>query len=180
MGCMVCRPRRDAPRRMPRRNSNRKGGCNMNRGIGHRIRGAAALTLLVALAACGGNGAAGGSSAPATYTLGGTVIGLAGSGLVLESNHGEDLAVSADGPFTFATRFSTGDTYFVSIRTQPPSPIQICSTGSELGRVGTANVTNVSVICKAGFTVGGKVSGLVGSGLVLEIFDRYADYRSEE
>src|SRR5580698_8837231 len=149
----------------------------MNADIGHRIRRVWAATVLVALTACGGNGAAGdGVTGPATYTIGGTVLGLSGSGLVLATNFGEDLAVRTDGSFTFTTRLSTGDNYFVSVETQPTSPAQICNAGSQLGRVGTANVTDIEVICKAGFTVGGKVSGLVGSGLVLQIYDRYQDY----
>ena len=43
-----------------------------------------------------------------TYTVGGTVSGLAGSGLVLRDNDGDDLPVSADGAFAFATELAGG------------------------------------------------------------------------
>jgi hypothetical protein len=52
------------------------------------------------LNACGGGG--GGDKAPTpTYTVGGTVSGLTGAGLVLELNGGSDLNVAADGSFNF-------------------------------------------------------------------------------
>ena len=36
------------------------------------------------------------------YTIGGTVSGLKGSGLVLSNNGADPLQVRTDGPFTFA------------------------------------------------------------------------------
>ena len=43
-----------------------------------------------------------------SFTVGGSVSGLVGSGLVLQNNGGGDLPVAADGTFQFATRFATG------------------------------------------------------------------------
>ena len=37
------------------------------------------------------------------YAVGGSVAGLAGSGLVLQNNGGDNLLIAADGPFTFPT-----------------------------------------------------------------------------
>src|SRR5215831_20631647 len=69
-----------------------------------------ATALAVALASCGGGGGGGGNNTPpppppsaTKYTIGGTVTGLSGTGLVLQDNGGDNLAVSASGPFTFAT-----------------------------------------------------------------------------
>ena len=56
------------------------------------------------------------------YSIGGTVSGLAGSGLVLQNNGGDDLAISADGSFTFATPLVDGSSYEVTVLTQPTQP----------------------------------------------------------
>jgi 6-phosphogluconolactonase (cycloisomerase 2 family) len=128
--------------------------------------------LALLMVACGGG--RGGDSGPpppsATYSVGGTVTGLAGSGLVLTSDFGGDLAVSASGSFMFNIQLLNGSTFNVGVKTQPASsPPQFCQTANGTGTVAAANVTSVSVTCANGFTVGGTVSGLVGSGLVLAI-----------
>jgi len=64
------------------------------------------------LTACGGGGGNGGE---ATYAVGGVLSGLTGSGLVLRDNGGDDLAVSAAGAFTFATKVATGAPYAVAV-----------------------------------------------------------------
>jgi large repetitive protein len=105
-----------------------------------------------------------------TFTIGGTVSGLTGSGLVLQDNGGNNLAVSANGAFTFTTKVNSGATYAVTVLTQPSSPAQTCAVTNGSGTA-TANVTNVAVACTTNpvtFTIGGTVSGLTGSGLVLQ------------
>ncbi len=120
--------------------------------------------------ACGG-GSSGGSTpppAPTTYTIGGMVTGLSGSGLVLQDNGGDNLTVTASGSFTFATAITSGGAYAVTVLTQPSSPTQTCTVTSGTGTA-TANVTSVQVACAAPtFTIGGTVSGLLGTGLVLQ------------
>jgi hypothetical protein len=51
------------------------------------------------------------------------------------------------------------------------TPAQNCVVTNGSGTVGTANLTTVAVACStvANYTVGGTVSGLVGSGLTLVI-----------
>ena len=112
---------------------------------------AVAQALLLSLGACGGGGgysSGGGGMATATYTVGGSVSGLTGSGLVL-GNGADSLPVSADGPFTFATKVAAGAGYNVSVATQPTNPSQTCSVGSGSGTMGSSNVTNVAVACTA-------------------------------
>ena len=46
-------------------------------------------------------------AAAATYSVGGTVSGLSGT-VVLQDNGGNDLSVSANGPFTFSTALAAG------------------------------------------------------------------------
>jgi 6-phosphogluconolactonase (cycloisomerase 2 family) len=127
--------------------------------------------ILAALTACGG-----GSSGPATYTVGGTVTGLKGTGLVLHLDPGPDLSVNSAGTFTFSPRLLSGAAYTVSIKAQPSSPIQFCSVANDTGTLLAGDVSNVSVTCAAGYSVGGTVSGLVGSGLVLQL--RTSNYPS--
>jgi len=133
--------------------------------------------LLVALTACSGggdnnNGGDGGGGG-ATYTVGGTVAGLAGSGLVLQNNAGGDLAVSAPGEFTFATELADGAAYAVSVMTQPSAPAQHCVVTNGDGTVGMADITNVAVDCTTltTYNVSGTVTGLTGSGLELKYSD---------
>ena len=103
------------------------------------------------------------------FTLGGSVSGLVGSGLVLQNNGAGDLAVAADGSFTFPTRFATGTAYSVAVRSQPTSPSQTCTVARGSGSIASANVGDVAVTCATGqFSIRGTVSGLTGAGLVLQ------------
>lgn len=104
------------------------------------------------------------------FTIGGTVSGYTGTGLVLRLNNGDDLRVDVSGPFAFATALPSGAGYTVRVRTQPSNPTQECTVTNEFGTVGSANVTNVAVTCVTrSFAIGGSVSGLAGSGLVLQL-----------
>ncbi|MDB4980480.1 MAG: hypothetical protein JWM82_1232 [Myxococcales bacterium] len=104
-----------------------------------------------------------------TFTVGGTVSGLTGTGLVLQNNAAGDLTVTADGAFTFATPVASGATFTVSVKTQPTAPAQTCQVTGGSGTVGGANVTSVTINCAVNsYTVGGTTSGLVGTGLVLQ------------
>ena len=51
--------------------------------------------------------AAGPAGTPRTYTIGGTVSGLSGT-VVLQDNGGDNLSVSGNGSFTFATPVDAG------------------------------------------------------------------------
>ena len=110
----------------------------------------------------------GGNSTSSTYTVGGTVSGLTGSGLVLQNNGGDNLTVNANGTFTFPRTLAGGTAYSIAVFMQPANPSQTCTITSGSGVLGS-NVTNVSVTCSTNsYTVGGSVTNLVGSGLVLE------------
>ena len=88
------------------------------------------------------------SCALPTYTIGGTVSGLAaGDSLVLQDNGGNNLTLSANGTFTFTTPIHSLGTYAVTVLTNPSSPAQTCVVTNGSGPVGAANVTNVTVTC---------------------------------
>jgi environmental stress-induced protein Ves len=127
------------------------------------------LALLVSLflTSCGTSGPT--PPPPATYTIGGTVSGLAGTGLVLQDNGGNNLTVNASATsFAFTTAITSGSSYKVTILSQPSSPAQSCAMTHGSGTA-TANVTNISVTCTTTtYTIGGAISCLAGSGLVLQ------------
>jgi hypothetical protein len=103
------------------------------------------------------------------YTVGGTVSGISGTGLVLRNNGGDDLSVNANGTFTFASSLESGASYDVSIQTQPSGPAQTCTVTGSTGTIESGNIVSVAVNCVTDtFTVGGTVSGLNGVGLVLQ------------
>lgn len=107
------------------------------------------------------------SCADDKFTVGGTVSGLAGT-VVLQNNGGDDLTLSNNGTFAFATPLDTGADYAVTVKTQPGAPSQTCTLASATGKVGTAKVTSVALTCVTNtFKVKGTVTGLTGAGLVL-------------
>ena len=129
---------------------------------------ALALLICLILPSCGDSPGQAASTTTATYTIGGTVSGLSGTGLVLQDNGGNNLTVSANGSFTFSTVVASGGAYDVTVQTQPASPAQTCAVTNGSGTA-TANVTNVAVACTTTtYTIGGMVSGLLGAGLVLQ------------
>jgi hypothetical protein len=78
-------------------------------------------------------------------TIGGTVSGLgADESLVLQNNGGDNLAINANGAFTFPTWVPTDSSYLVTVSTQPTGQFCVVANGS--GTV-TGDVANVSVSC---------------------------------
>jgi len=127
------------------------------------VRAIALALLTVAFASCGG----GSSAPPPYYIIGGTVHGLAGSGLVLQDNGGDALAVATNGSFKFETAVVSGHSYAVTVAAQPSNPSQDCVVSSGAGVVTNGAVTDIAVNCTNSYAVGGTVTGLSGSGLVL-------------
>jgi hypothetical protein len=104
------------------------------------------------------------------FSIGGSVGGLAGSGLTLQVNGGQDLAISADGTFSFPTSITDGSAYAVTVSAQPTNLNQNCVVSNGSGTLAGANVSDVQVTCTTlSYFIGGNVSGLAGSGLVLHL-----------
>ena len=79
-------------------------------------------------------------------TIGGTVTGLTGEGLILQNNGADDLAIEAnDIDFEFATPLTPGESYNVTVLTDPAG--QTCSIENGSGEVPDVNVTGVVVSC---------------------------------
>lgn len=80
--------------------------------------------------------------------IGGTVSGLAGSGLVLHLDAGaisEDRPVTANGLYQFAASVPTGTAYSLSFTTQPSG--QTCTLSVTNGTIGSADIDNANVTC---------------------------------
>ena len=107
-----------------------------------------------------------------SYTVGGTVSGYTGSGLVLQNNDSDDFPMSADGAFSFSNALVDGSEYAVSVQTQPSSPNQICTVSNGSGTIRGAAISGVAITCSTtSYTISGTISGYTGSGLVLQIND---------
>lgn len=108
---------------------------------------------------------------PPPLTIGGSVSGLSGSGLVLQLNGANDLAVSSNGRFNFPNALAKGSAYSVTVKASPSAPIkQTCTVGQGSGSIAGAAINNVSVTCTTNsYAVGGTVSGLSGKGLELQL-----------
>jgi len=136
------------------------------------IRPALALALAASLAACGG-------SDKAEFTVAGSVTGLVYDGLVLR-NAGVPLTVAppttagAAVRFAFADKLEYGDTYDVTVGTQPAH--QTCAPGVPEGAYYSNNADtagrlvtiDIAISCAINaYAIGGTITGLTGAGLVL-------------
>ncbi len=120
------------------------------------------------IAGCGGGGS-GGAGSP-TYTIGGLITSLSGSGLVVQLNGTTNVTIGAGATSYSFPPVPNGTVYSIAIQNQPASPSQTCTVMNATGTVSGANITNANINCSTNsYLVGGTVSGLVGSGLVLQL-----------
>lgn len=77
------------------------------------------------------------------FTIGGTATGLTGT-VVLQNNGGDNVSLTADGSFTFATKIAKDAAYAVTVLTPPIG--QVCTVSSGAGTA-TEKVTTVAVEC---------------------------------
>jgi hypothetical protein len=100
----------------------------------------------------------------ATYTINVIISGLTRGALVLQNNGVNNLTATSNGTFTFSNTIPMGAAYNVTVLTQPLG--QNCTVTYGSGNA-AANL-NIPVACSANnYTIGGTVSGLTSSGLVL-------------
>ena len=127
------------------------------------------VSVIVALAGCGESAKA--PPPAAALTVGGSVSGLAGNGLLLQLNGANDLAVNVNGKFNFANVLAKGSSYTVTVKASPSSPVrQTCKVSQGSGSIASTPINNIVITCTTkSLAVGGTVSGLVGKGLVLQL-----------
>ncbi len=129
---------------------------------------AAATALL--LSACGSE--EGPADRSSGYLVTVAAGGLPGPGLVLQLNGANDLAFAADGRQEFSLRLREGESYVVSIRTQPAAVR--CTVGNASGQIRGADVYNVIVQCVAPIRV---LAGLPGGAGNLDLVGANARFR---
>lgn len=123
------------------------------------------IGLSIFVAGCGGGGSSGGSTGT-TYTVGGTLSGLADTASVtVQNNGGDSLTLTSNATFAFSTQLASGAAYNVTVSAQPSG--QLCTVSNGSGTVASANVTNISVTCQNAYTIGGTLSGLTSGSVVL-------------
>jgi hypothetical protein len=111
-----------------------------------------------------------------SFAVGGTVMGLAldGGTVTLENGPGSTVTIGGDGPFNTPTPVLSGQSYDITVVTQPPG--QTCLVSNGTGIVGGANVTTVVVTCMNAdlVAVSGMLTGLA-PGDVLTLLDDSGD-----
>ena len=113
---------------------------------------------------------------PPAFTVGGTVTGLLGTGLLLRQVIDGSALSPANGPFTFGRSLASGSPYDVRVESQPIDPLQVCTVSNGAGTMSTANVTDVVVDCitpppsgalDPGFGSGGTVTASVAGATAM-------------
>jgi hypothetical protein len=109
------------------------------------------------------------SGSPFSYTIGGTVSGLAANRQVTLRNqrNAETLTLTSNGSFSFVSSQLNGTNFDTAILTQPIG--QLCILTGNRGVIESANVTSLSVVCSSRpLRVGGTIAGLnAGQTVVL-------------
>jgi hypothetical protein len=112
-----------------------------------RARNVTGLLLLALFAGCGGGSSSDSDGGEPTYAVGGSVNGLAGSGLVLQLNGGTDLTINESGAYAFPA-LADGSDYAVTVKTQPTgTPAQTCIVTNGSGTLNGADAVNIDVTC---------------------------------
>jgi hypothetical protein len=120
----------------------------------HQIRANIVLAFILLLTyACGSNGPAGmgnNQDNSPTYSVGGTIKGLIGTGLVLQNNGTDNLVIEENGMFNFSTQIADGNQCNVMILSQPTNPLQLCQVINGNQMVNGGHISNVEVECICG------------------------------
>jgi hypothetical protein len=99
----------------------------------------------------------------AQFSIGGSVSGLLGSGLLLQNNGADDLTIVGNGPFSFATPLDDLSAYNVTVAAQPQQPAQTCMVDVASGALAGEPVDTVLVSCSTDDVVVSPSSGPGGS-----------------
>lgn len=103
-----------------------------------------ATALAALLAACSGGSGGGGEGA--TFTIGGTVVGLADGKRLVVANGAVQAALERNGRFTLQSGVSDGTAYTVTILGHPEG--QICVVRNGNGVVRGADVADIEILCE--------------------------------
>lgn len=119
----------------------------------------------MSVAGCGGDsGGSSGGGGVTAYTIGGTISGLTGSGLVLADGGQTASPAASATSFSFATAEASGTSYSVTVSTQPSG--QTCTVTDGSGTIASANVSTIELDCTAksastGYLIDAPVQGVI-------------------
>jgi hypothetical protein len=82
-----------------------------------------------------------------SYTVSGTLFGLAQGSITIQNNAGDDISMNANGSFSFPIKVLNGSPFSVLITSQPNVQEQICNVIGGSGTMPASNVTNVTIKC---------------------------------
>lgn len=102
-----------------------------------------------------------------TYVVGGEATGLGDGTVTLELNGDEPLDIESDGAFEFSTELESGESYTVSIVSEPDD--RNCALDNASGSVDDSDIGNVQLDCVSLHTVGGEASGIGDEPVSLEL-----------
>ena len=83
--------------------------------------------------------------AAAAFTVGGTISGLTGNGLVLVNGTDTTSPTPGASTFTFPTKLASAASFSVTVSTQPAG--QTCTVSNGTGVILTSSVNNVDITC---------------------------------
>jgi hypothetical protein len=108
-----------------------------------------------------------------TYSVGGTIKGLIGTGLVLQDNGVDKLVIKENGTFNFPTQLTDGNQCNVTILSQPTDPQQGCQVTNGNQKIDGSNISNIEVDCVSGILeeFNGKINA--------NYWESNAEYRRE-
>ena len=140
------------------------------------LRLAIVTFIFLALSACGGGGGQATPIAaetpnpqpqpepepPVTYAVGGTVMGLRGTGLVLSNSNGDRITIDQNGAFEFPTELETDAVYEVAVQSPPAgSPAETCQVSGGTGTIADSPVDSIAVSCR---TLAGRFAYTINAG----------------
>ena len=132
----------------------------------------ALICITSIILSCGSDNGDGGGLILNQYTVGGTVSGLEGTGLVLQNNGTDDLSIDNNGSFEFETSLDDLSDYSVTVEHHPINPFQGCLVTNGSGTINGANITDVDVSC-----IGTATGGNCESGSIVYDHDIITDYQ---
>ncbi len=89
----------------------------------------------------------GDNSYEASYSIGGTVTGVAGSSIIIQNNDSDSLVISEDGTFNFQSKLGAGELYSVKVAESLTNPNITCYVSGASGVVSGSDVNSISIIC---------------------------------
>jgi N-acetylneuraminic acid mutarotase len=103
------------------------------------------------------------------YFVGGMLNGLVGNQLTIAINEGEQITLVNNGEFFFNQLLLNGDSYNITLVSNPVLPRQTCEITNGMGQISSNDILNIAINCTTNtYSVEGNITGLInGNQLVI-------------